>query len=144
MLRLLGRKRLPISRGGKNFVAVKDVARAAVNALEKGRIGECYICGNENLPYSIAFPLFAEVMGMRVPSLRIASFFILAFGAIHTLVAKLRGNEPFISLMMARTSINDNYYSPEKARRELDLPQTPVRTAAAEAFEWFQENGYCD
>jgi len=144
MLRLLGRKRLPISRGGKNFVAVKDVARAAVNALKMGRIGECYICGNENLPYSKAFPLFAEVMGMNVPSLKIAAPFVLIYGALNSLVALITGKEPFVSLLMARTSIHNNYYSPEKARKELKLPQTPVRTAAAEAFRWFQENGYCD
>ncbi len=144
MLRLLGRKRLPISNGGKNFVAVKDVARAAVNAIDMGRTGECYICGNENIPYSEAFPLFAEVMGMKVPSLKISAPFILAYGAIISFIALIKRKEPFISLMMARTSLHHNYYSPEKARRELDLPQTPVRIAAAEAFKWFQENGYCD
>jgi len=144
MLRLRGRKRLPISRGGKNFVAVKDVARAAVNALQMGRTGECYICGNENLPYSRAFPLFAEVMGMKVSSLKIAAPFVLVYGFFNSLMALISGKEPNISLMMARTSIHNNYYSPEKARRELKLPETPVQTAAAEAYEWFQENGYCD
>ncbi len=144
MLRLQGRRRLPISKGGKNFVAVKDVARAAVNALTMGRIGECYICGNENLPYSRAFPLFAEVMGMNTPSLKVLSPFILAYGAGLSLISLFTKKEPFISLMMARASIHDYFYSPEKARKELDLPQTPVKTAAAEAFNWFQENGYCD
>ena len=144
LLRLQGRKILPVSKGGKNFVAVKDVAQATVNAISMGRVGECYICGNENLPYSQAFPLFAEVMGMKVPSLKIPSLFVLAYGAINSFMALIKRKEPDVSLMMARTSIHDNYYSPEKARKELDLPRTPIKTAAAETFKWFQENGYCD
>lgn len=144
MLRLKGRKLLPISRGGRNFVAVKDVARAAVNALSKGRIGECYICGNENLPYSQALPLFAKIMGMDSPSLPVPAPFVLAYGAINSLVAKITGREPQVSFMVSRAGLQGNYYSPEKARLELDLPQTPVETAATEAYDWFRENGYCD
>jgi dihydroflavonol-4-reductase len=144
LLRLRGRKLIPVSKGGRNFVSVKDVARAAVNALSKGRIGECYICGNENLPFRKALPLFAKTMGMEVPTLSIPSFFVLAFGALSSLVAKVTRKEPLVSFMMSRTSLYDQYYSPEKARRELDLPQTSVETAALEAFTWFQENGYCD
>jgi len=144
MLRLLGRRRLPVSRGGKNFVAVKDVAVAAANALSMGLIGECYICGNENLPYREVFPLFAEVMEMNVPSIRIAAPFILAYGALITFSARLLRKEPFISFTMARTSLQGAYYSSDKARQELKLPSTPVKTAAAEAYKWFRENGYCE
>lgn len=144
ILRLLGRKTLPISKGGRNFVSVKDVARATVNALSMGRIGECYICGNENLPYSKAFPLFGRIMGMNSPTLPVPAPFVLAYGAINSLIAKITGKEPSVSFMMSRASLQGYYYSPEKARRELDLPQTPIKTAAAEAFSWFRENGYCD
>lgn len=144
MLRLRGRKFLPVSRGGRNFVAVRDVAQAAVNALSKGRIGECYICGNENLPYSKVFPLFAGVMGMNVPKIFFPSFFVLAYGAFSSVAAKITGKVPHVSFMMSRTSIKGSYYSTEKARKELDLPQTPVKIAADEAYQWFSENGYCD
>ena len=52
------------------LVDVRDVARAAVNALEKGRIGECYICGNENLPYTTIFPMFGRIIGSKAPPVR--------------------------------------------------------------------------
>lgn len=144
MLRLRGRKFLPVSKGGRNFVAVKDVAQAAVNALKKGRIGECYICGNENLPYNTVFPLFAGIMGMNVPNVSIPSFFVLAYGAFSSVAAKITGKVPHVSFMMSRTSIKGSYYSTDKAIKELDLPQTPVKIAADEAYKWFEENGYCN
>ncbi len=122
LLRLKGRRFLPISRGGRNFVAVRDVARDAVNALNRGRIGECYICGNENLPYSHAFPLFAGIMGMDSLSLPIPAPFVLAYGAINSLVVKITRKEPQVSFMMSRAGLQGKYYSPEKARRELAGP----------------------
>ena len=49
---------------------------------------------------------------------------------------------PGLSLPLARISLDSHYYSPEKAVRELGLPQTPIDTALEEAFSWFRQNGY--
>jgi dihydroflavonol-4-reductase len=144
LLRLYRSPVLPIPRGGRNFVHVKDVARAAVNALKMGRIGECYICGNENLPYKRAFPLFARVMNRRIPAVWIPAPLVLLLGAVNSLIAKITGRETSVSYVISRTSLQGSYYSAEKARTELDMPQTPLEDAAREAFIWFKENGYCD
>ena len=135
MLRLHGRKILPISTGGRNFVDVRDVARAAVNSLEKGRIGECYICGNENIPYTRIFPLFGKIMGMdKAVPMRFPRFLTLGYGVLNSFVCWFTGKEPEISILIARVSFGGFYYSVEKARRELDLPASPVEQAAREGL----------
>ena len=59
-------------------------------------------------------------------------------------MAKITGKKPNISGTMARIAGHGHYFSPEKARTELDLPQTPLKDAVREAYEWFQENGYLE
>lgn len=128
--------------GGKNYVAVKDVALAMVNAIEKGRIGECYILGNENLTYKEAFNKLANAIGANPPKLKLADVVVKSYGAINSALAKIFKFEPAVTKELAIISCDHHYYSVEKARKELDLPQTPIEVAAKECFEWFKENGY--
>ncbi len=144
MLRLYGRKVLPISTGGRNFVDVRDVARGAVNALTMGRVGECYICGNENMPYTSIFPMFAKIMDFKSLPLRFPKALTLTYGFLSSVVAVFTRKEPAISTLIARISFGGFYYSSEKAREELKLPSSSVEQAAKDAFKWFQENGYVE
>ncbi|MFT6177343.1 MAG: dihydroflavonol-4-reductase, partial [Bacteroidia bacterium] len=49
---------------------------------------------------------------------------------------------PQITTELAIIATEEHYYSGEKARRELGLPQTPIETAIDECFDWFNKNGY--
>lgn len=128
--------------GGKNYVAVKDVAFAMANAIEKGRIGECYILGNENLTYKEAFDKLASAIGVTPPKRKLANAIVKSYGAINSSLAKVFKYTPAVTKELAIISCDHHYYSVEKARKELDLPQTPIETAVKECFEWFKENGY--
>jgi dihydroflavonol-4-reductase len=128
--------------GGKNYVAVKDVAVAISNAIEKGRIGECYILGNENLTYKEAFDKLANAIGAKPPKRKLGDAIVKSYGAINSILAKIFKFNPAVTKELAIISCDHHYYSVEKARKELDLPQTPVETAVKECFEWFKENGY--
>jgi dihydroflavonol-4-reductase len=130
------------TQGGKNYVAVKDVAVAIANAIDKGKIGECYICGNENLTYKEAFDKLANAIGAKPPKLKMPDFMVKFYGAFSSLMAKIFKFEPAVTKELAIISCDHHYYSSEKARKELDLPQTPIETAAKECFEWFKENNY--
>ncbi|MEM8901436.1 MAG: NAD-dependent epimerase/dehydratase family protein [Bacteroidota bacterium] len=125
--------------GGKNFVAVKDVATATVNALEMGRIGESYILGNENLSFKEAFQLMAEVAGVKPPSIPLPPFATKVYGRIGSAFGTLSGNPPKVSYPAARIACDGHYFDPSKARKELALPATPLREAITESVEWFQE-----
>jgi dihydroflavonol-4-reductase len=143
MILALHKEKVPAyTNGGKNYVAAKDAAIAISNAIDKGRIGECYILGNENLTYKEAFEKIAGAVGAIPPRFGMADVFVKLYGAFGSFLGKVFKLTPAVSKEMAVISCDHHYYSAEKARRELGLPQTPLETAAKECFEWFRENGY--
>ena len=130
------------TNGGRNIVFVKDVAIAICNAITKGEIGECYITGNENLYYRDFFELIAKTLNVKTPSLKIPSSFMLAYGYLNSIWAKMTGMEPVLSYQAAKVSIDTHFYSSKKAIKTLDMPQTPIEKAIKEAFKWFKNNNY--
>lgn len=130
--------------GGKNYVAVKDVAFAMANAITMGRIGECYIAGNVNLGYKEAFETIAKTIGSKAPSRKLPDAIVKAYGSVNSLLAKWFKFYPAVTKELATISCEHHYYSPEKARKELLLPQTPIETAITECYNWFAENDYLE
>lgn len=128
--------------GGKNYVAVKDVAYAMANAVDMGRIGECYILGNVNMTYKDAFELIAKTIEKKAPKIKLTNPLVTTYGALNSFFAKLFRYNPAVTKELALLSCEKHYYSPEKARKELLLPQTPIETAVEECYEWFRQNGY--
>ena len=134
------RKRfLPVPPGGRNFVHVRDAAEAAVNALERGRLGECYILAHENLTYGEFFDALGEAAGRRARQIPLPAAALKAFGAVSGLLVP--SHTP-LDRANTRWLCAGHYFSPAKAVRELAQPQTPVLTAVAEAAEWFRQKGY--
>ncbi|MFH0841924.1 MAG: NAD-dependent epimerase/dehydratase family protein [Bacteroidota bacterium] len=136
LIAVRNRKTPGYSKGGRNFVYVKDVAVAVANALTMGQIGECYILGNENLSYKEIFSKMAEGTGVSAPKLCIPGFAAMAFGFILEVAGRLFSFKPALTYRMAMVSCDGNYYSSEKAIRDLKLPQTPIEIAIKEADEW--------
>ncbi len=130
------------SRGGKNFIAVKDVAVGTANAITMGRIGECYIMGNENLTFKEAFTKIADTIHVSAPRLSFSDAMTQTYGSINSFFARILRYNPSVTKELALISCDEHYYSSEKAIKELDLPQTPIEVAIKEGFEWFKENGY--
>jgi dihydroflavonol-4-reductase len=128
--------------GGRNFIHVKDVATAAANALTMGRKGECYIMANENLTYKEFNQIVAEELSIKPPKLFVPKPFIIAYGIISQAFAWITRKAPAISYTVAKISLDTNYYTAAKAIKELNLPQTPIKIAVREAFDWFRDNGY--
>lgn len=128
--------------GGKNFISVKDAATAMANAVELGRIGECYILGNENLSYQDAFKMIAETIGAKTPKRFMPDFVVKSYGSINSFLARVFKFQPAVTKELATISCENHFYSSEKAQKELNLPQTPVREAIKECFDWFKINGY--
>ncbi|MDX2250409.1 MAG: NAD-dependent epimerase/dehydratase family protein [Bacteroidia bacterium] len=128
--------------GGRNWVHVRDVAEAIANALTMGKIGEAYILGHENLSYKEAITQICEVVGTKPPRLTVPDFIIKTIGLAGSAWGQISGNPPKLTYPMAKVSCDEHYFSPAKAIRELNLPQTGLKTATQEAYAWFQENGY--
>jgi dihydroflavonol-4-reductase len=128
--------------GGKNYVHVRDVAVATVNALSRGRVGESYILGNQNMSYRAAFTLIAAVLKVPPPRWPLPPALTLAYGAACDWKSRLTGRPAQLNSAMAAVANDYHYFSVAKARAELDLPQTPITQAVAEAFAWFKAHHY--
>ena len=128
--------------GGKNYVHVRDVAVATVNALRQGRVGESYILGNQNLSYREAFALMAAVMQVSPPRWPLPPALAQAYGAACDWKFRLTGRPARLNSAMAAVANDHHYFSVAKARAELDLPQTPISQAVADAFAWFKAHQY--
>jgi dihydroflavonol-4-reductase len=127
---------------GLNIVHVDDVAEGHLAAAEKGRIGERYILGGENMALADILAEVAQAVGRRPPWLRVPHgvLFPVAIGA--ELAARVTGRDPFVTLDGVRMSRKKMYFSSEKASRELGYTPRPARQAIADAVGWFRDNGY--
>jgi dihydroflavonol-4-reductase len=137
---IINRKLPGFPPGGRNFVYAGDVAAAIYNTLGLGKLGECYILGNENLSYRQFFKMVGEVSGKRVPGLPIPGFLVKAAGLSQSLLASLSGSPPTLCYHMARGSCQRVYYSSEKARKYLKLSRTPISVAVQETIEWLEKH----
>lgn len=124
--------------GGKNFVHVRDVAIATCNALNKGRIGECYLLANENLTYRAFFTLLNEVTHGKPTYLPVPGWILKTVGRFGSLTEKITRRGSSLNIVNARLLCLSNYYTAAKAIETLDLPQTPIKTAIEDALAWFR------
>lgn len=128
---------------GLNLVDIADVAKGHLLAAKKGRHGEKYILGNENHTLKDIFRLMAGLTGRPVPRVRVPYVMALAAAYVDAAFARVvPGREPFASPVAVKLSRKKMFFSPNKAVRELGLPQTPILGALREAIAWFEQNGY--
>jgi len=127
---------------GLNLVHVGDVARGHILAAERGRHGERYILGNQNLSLLEIFRLLARITGIPAPRVRVPYAVAWLAAAGMEGVARLTGRAPDVPLTAVRMARKRMYFSAAKAVHELGLPQTPVATALYDAVDWFLARGY--
>lgn len=130
------------SSGGRNFVYVKDVAQAIMNALTIGKIGNVYVAGGENLTYKEFFTKVAQIVHQKAPSILTPNWLVKLIGSMGSFFGKLTGKAPMLSREMAIISCDKQFVSAQKAIDELKMPQTPIDTAIQDCYNWFQENKY--
>ena len=126
---------------GLNIVHVDDVAEGHALALERGRIGERYVLGGENMLLKDVLALIADVAGQRAPTLRLPEALIWPVAWAMEKTAPLTGIAPMMTrdhLKMARKKM---FYSSAKAAAELGYTARPVREAVTDAVAWFRAAG---
>jgi len=128
---------------GLNVVDVEDVAIGHILAAERGRIGERYILGHENLTLPEVFLLLAQVSGLRAPRFRIPYGVAYLSACVSELMARaITHKPPFATLAGVKLSRKRMFFDASKAVRELGLPQTPAIEALRKAVQWFRQHGY--
>src|SRR5947207_1074937 len=128
---------------GLNLVDATECARGHIAALEKGRSGERYILGGENLTLKQILDKLAAITGLPSPKVRVPYVLALATGVVDEIfTGRLRGREPRATIDAVRMGRKKMFVSSGKAERDLGWKVVPVDDALRRAAEWFRENGY--
>lgn len=127
---------------GLNLVDVDDTAEGHLLAAERGKPGERYILGRDNLTLEQILIRLAVVSGRTAPRLRIPYGVAYMAGLASTAWANLTGNEPRAPLDAVRMARKKMFVSCDKAKRELGFNPGPVDGALGRAVTWFRANGY--
>jgi dihydroflavonol-4-reductase len=129
---------------GLNVAYAGDVAAGHLLACERGRTGERYILGGENLTLQQIFGKLEEVTGVPAPKLRIPYAVAYAAGVASTGWAAMTGKEPRAPLDGVRMARKKMWVRHDKAARELGYTARPAVEALRRAADWFRANGYCE
>ncbi len=128
---------------GLNLVDATECARGHVQALEKGRSGERYILGGENLTLKQILDRLAAITNLPSPTVKLPYIFALAAGVVDEMVTgRLLGREPRATIDAVRIGRKMMFVSSAKAERELGWRTLPVDAALRRSVEWFRGNGY--
>ncbi len=128
---------------GLNLVDVDEVARMHLVALERGRPGERYILGGENLTLKQILDKMAAISGLPSPTMKVPHAVAMAFAFLdESITGKLRGREPRATMEAVRMGKKMMWASSAKAERDLGFEVKPVYRALRAAMEWFVANGY--
>jgi dihydroflavonol-4-reductase len=127
---------------GLNFVHVDDVAAGHLAALARGRIGERYILGGENVTLKQLLTDIASLVGSRPPIIKLPRPVLYPIAYAAEFAARWTGREPFATVDGLRMARYRMHFDDAKARRELGYTSRPYREGLAEAIEWFSQQGY--
>jgi dihydroflavonol-4-reductase len=128
---------------GLNLVDVGECARGHVAALEKGRSGERYILGGENLTLKQILDKLAAITGLPSPRIRVPYLVALATGVVDQVITgHIRKREPRATIDAVRMGRKKMFVSSSKAALELGWKTVPVDDGLRRAVEWFRANGY--
>jgi dihydroflavonol-4-reductase len=126
---------------GLNIVHVDDVAEGHLLALERGRIGEKYILGGENLSLASLLALVAELAGRRPPRVRLSEGVLWPVALASEGLARVAGIAPLVTRDHLRMARKKMFFSSAKAQAELGYAARPAREAVADAIAWFRAQG---
>jgi dihydroflavonol-4-reductase len=128
---------------GLNLVDVRACAHGHIAALEKGRSGERYILGGENLTLKQILDKLSKITGLPSPRVKLPYIVAFAAGVVdEAITGRLLNREPRVTVDAVRIGRKMMFASSDKAERELGWKIVPVEDALRRAVQWFRGNGY--
>ena len=126
---------------GLNIVHVDDVAAGHLLAFHRGRIGERYILGGQDMTLREILVEIARLVGRKPPSVRLPSGVVMPIAYIAEGVARLTGRSTRITVEGVRMARKRMFFSSAKAARELGYQWRPPTQAFSDAIAWFRDQG---
>src|ERR1700682_3434115 len=127
---------------GLNFVGVEECAAGHLLVAEKGKVGERYLLGGENLTLKQMLDALAKITGLSAPILKIPHALALGVAYASTAFSRLIGREPGIPVEGVKIARHMMFVDCSRAKRELGFQAGPVAAALERAVRWYEANGY--
>lgn len=127
---------------GLNFIDVRDVAWGHLLALQRGKSGDRYILGHQNITLKQLLEQLAQITGLKAPQKSVPSWLPLSVALIDEKILAPLGKSPSVPIDGVRMAQQPMYYDASKAVQELSLPQSSLTTALQDAVNWFVSQGY--
>jgi dihydroflavonol-4-reductase len=135
--------RVPITEGGLSFVDVDDVVTGHILAMQKGRVGERYILGGENLTFEQMFATLSELTALSAPGKKQSESLATFVGWLMELKSRWFGGDPMITRRLVRDyAFAYSWVTSEKAERDLGYAHRPARESLLRSVRWYLQNGY--
>jgi dihydroflavonol-4-reductase len=127
---------------GLNFVGVEECAAGHLLVAEKGKVGERYLLGGENLALKAVLDLLSKITGLPAPRLKIPHGLALGVAYANTALSRLVGREPGIPIEGVKFTRHMMFVDCSRAQRELGFQPGSVAAALERAVRWYEANGY--
>src|SRR5712672_3139887 len=127
---------------GLNFVGVEECAAGHLLGAEKGKVGERYLLGGENLTLKAMLDTLAKITGLRAPSLKIPHGLALGVAYANTVFSRMLGREPGIPIEGVKIAQHIMFVDAKRAQKELGFKPGSVAAALERAVRWYADNGY--
>lgn len=127
---------------GLNLVHVDDVGAGHVAALQRGRPGERYILGGQDVRLADMLADIARLVGRRPPRVRLPRALVYPVAVAAELAAHLTNREPFVTTVGVKMAKYNMFFTSQKAERELGYRARPYQEALTDAISWFRGAGY--
>jgi dihydroflavonol-4-reductase len=127
---------------GLNIVHVDDVAAGHLLAFHRGRVGERYILGGQDMTLREILTAIAQLVGRSPPRIRLPHAAVLPVAYVSELYARLTGRPTRVTVEGVRMARKRMFFSSAKAVRELGYHWRPPAEAFSDAVRWFREQGY--
>ena len=127
---------------GLNFVGVEECAAGHLLVAEKGKVGERYLLGGENLTLKAMLDALSKITGLSAPRLKIPHGLALGVAYANTVFSRLIGREPGIPIEGVKIARHMMFVDCSRAQRELGFQPGPVAAALERAVRWYETNGY--
>ena len=129
---------------GLNIVHVDDVAKGHLLAFSRGKLGQRYILGGENLTFKEILEMISSLCGHNPPKIRLPKKPLYPLGYLFEVFARLFNlRNPMLTVDMIRMAEKKMFFSNEKAKKELNYKYKAAKYALKDAIKWYIDNGYC-
>lgn len=139
----LAKRQLPAYLAGRlNAVATRDVGEGLLQAAERGRVGERYLLGGENLTSREFLERCARAVGVPAPRLALPIGLAEGISFGSEVLARLMRTPPLFPMTGIRMIRHSQSYDITRAREELGYTPTSVDDAIRRAYAWYRARGW--